>query len=238
MRKFILISFFPVVSILIIQSCSLQKQNENMKVVSFEKVVDKNVPSYEICNSFSLEKKDVVKYFTLAKEVDGHEFHSEAVIVPCTYRGTIDIDGEVKEWNLNLFVAGFGQTFGSGMNILPEARFNLEKMKISLIHDTGKFKFLRIFPKVYAAKHVEYVDHVKILLVGPTGLQHRASVRIGQTGRRVVELAHEPEQGLGAVVTRRVVNVFEGLFDEPWLDAEAFGRDLVGLVAEIAGIEG
>ena len=79
------------------------------------------------------------------------------------YKVTIDIDGEVTDWNLNLFVAGFGQTFGSGMHILPDARYNQDKMKISLIHDTGKFKFLRIFPKVYSAKHVEYVDNVKML---------------------------------------------------------------------------
>jgi len=107
MRKFILISFFSVVSILIIQSCSIQKQNENMKVVSFEKVVDKNIPGYEICKSFSLEKKNVVKYFTIAKEVDGNEFHSETAILPCKYRGSIDIDGELLQWEVNAGGAGY-----------------------------------------------------------------------------------------------------------------------------------
>jgi len=107
MRKFILVSLFSVVSILIFQSCSLQRKNENIKVVSFEKVIDKNIPGYEICNSFTLQKKDVVKYFTLAEEVDGHEFHSEAVILPCKYRGSIDISGELLQWEVNAGGAGY-----------------------------------------------------------------------------------------------------------------------------------
>ncbi len=107
MKKIILILFFSVVSMLIIQSCSLQKQNKNMKVVSFEKIVDKNIPDYEVCNSFSLQKKDVIKYFTLAKEVDGHVFHSESVILPCKYRGIIDIDGELLQWEVNAGGAGY-----------------------------------------------------------------------------------------------------------------------------------
>ncbi|HHI92077.1 MAG TPA: hypothetical protein ENK04_00975 [Gammaproteobacteria bacterium] len=107
MTKYISILLFLVVSILNIQSCSLQKKSESMKVSSFEKAVDKNTPDYEICDSFFLEKKDVVKYFTLAKEVDAHEFHAEAVILPCKYRGTVDFNGKSLQWEVNAGGAGY-----------------------------------------------------------------------------------------------------------------------------------
>jgi hypothetical protein len=107
MKKNISILFLSMASILIIQSCSLQSMNENMKVVSIKKVVNKNAPDYEICSSFTLEKKDVVKYFTLAEQVDGHEFHSEVVILPCKYQGSININGNLFQWEVNAGGAGY-----------------------------------------------------------------------------------------------------------------------------------
>lgn len=79
------------------------------------------------------------------------------------YPVNLTIDGEEIKYQLNLIAAGFGQTFGSGMNVLPEARFNQEKMNVAIIHDTGRFKFLRIFPKVFSGEHVNYTDHVDML---------------------------------------------------------------------------
>ena len=78
-----------------------------MKVISINKTVNKNIPGYEICNSFTLQKIDVVKYFTLAKEVDGHEFHSEAIILPCKYQGSINVNGSVLQWQVNSGGAGY-----------------------------------------------------------------------------------------------------------------------------------
>lgn len=107
MKNYIFILFFSMVSILIFQSCSLQKKDGNMKVVSMEKVVNKNTPGYEICASFTLEKLDIVKYFSLAKQVDGHEFHSEAVILPCKYQGSIKVNGNLLQWEVNAGGAGY-----------------------------------------------------------------------------------------------------------------------------------
>ncbi len=107
MKKHIFTLFFFMVSIFIIQSCSLQKQDENMKVISIKKVVNKNTPGYEICNSFTLQKIDVVKYFTLAEQVYGHEFHSEAIILPCKYQGSININGSLLQWEVNAGGAGY-----------------------------------------------------------------------------------------------------------------------------------
>ncbi len=78
-----------------------------MTVVSINKVVIKDVPDYEICSSFTLKKTDVVKYFSLAEQVDGHEFHSEAIILPCKYLGSIDINGNLLQWEVNAGGAGY-----------------------------------------------------------------------------------------------------------------------------------
>lgn len=79
------------------------------------------------------------------------------------YPVKLTIDGKEENCNLNLIAAGFGQTFGSGMNVLPGARFNHDKMSVAIIHDIGKFKFLRLFPKVFTAKHVEETKYVKMI---------------------------------------------------------------------------
>ncbi len=107
MKKHIFILFLSMASILFFQSCSLQKQDGNMKVVSINKVVNKDIPGYEICSSFTFEKTDVVKYFSLAEQVDGHEFHSEAIILPCKYQGSIDINGNLLQWEVNAGGAGY-----------------------------------------------------------------------------------------------------------------------------------
>lgn len=76
------------------------------------------------------------------------------------YPVNLSVDGEDMKYNLNLIAAGFGQTFGSGMNVLPEARFNQDKMKVAIIHDVGRLRFLRIFPKVFTGEHVKYTKFV------------------------------------------------------------------------------
>ena len=107
MKKNIFILFLSMALILILQSCSLQNKNEKMKVISIKKVINKNTPGYEICSSFTLEKPDIVKYFTLAEQVDGHEFHSEAIILPCKYQGLININGNFLQWEVNAGGAGY-----------------------------------------------------------------------------------------------------------------------------------
>ncbi|MBL1275080.1 MAG: hypothetical protein COB30_003240 [Ectothiorhodospiraceae bacterium] len=107
MIKNIFILLLSMGSILIFQSCALQGKNGNMRVVSIKKVVNENTPGYEICSSFTLEKKDIVKYFTLAEQVDGREFHSEAIILPCKYQGSININGSLLQWEVVAGGAGY-----------------------------------------------------------------------------------------------------------------------------------
>ncbi|MHA2249292.1 MAG: diacylglycerol/lipid kinase family protein [Candidatus Kariarchaeaceae archaeon] len=76
------------------------------------------------------------------------------------YKVDINIDGEEFEYDLNIFAAGFGQSFGSGMNILPDGRYNKEKMQIAVVHSASRFKILRVFPKVFDGSHVTITDNV------------------------------------------------------------------------------
>ncbi len=76
------------------------------------------------------------------------------------YNVSIEIDGVSKDYDMNVLACGFGQTFGSGMNILPDARFNQDKMHIAIIHGASKFKVMRILPKVFTAEHINYTDYV------------------------------------------------------------------------------
>jgi len=73
--------------------------------VSIKKVINKGVPGYEICSSFMLEEQNVIKYFSLAEQVDEYEFNNKAIILPCKYQGLIKIDGDLLQWEI---IAGGG----------------------------------------------------------------------------------------------------------------------------------
>ncbi|MDH5401050.1 MAG: YegS/Rv2252/BmrU family lipid kinase [Candidatus Heimdallarchaeota archaeon] len=78
------------------------------------------------------------------------------------YHIRLVIDGIETEYHMNILAVGFGQTFGSGMRILPNARFNHDSFQIAVIHSAGKFKLLNILPKVIKGKHTTITNHVEI----------------------------------------------------------------------------
>lgn len=79
------------------------------------------------------------------------------------YDVSINIDGETTNHDLNMLACGFGQTFGSGMNILPYARYNQEEMQICIIENASRSTVMRIMPKVFKAGHVKYPKYVTML---------------------------------------------------------------------------
>ncbi|MHA2501462.1 MAG: diacylglycerol/lipid kinase family protein [Candidatus Kariarchaeaceae archaeon] len=79
------------------------------------------------------------------------------------YPTRIVIDGEESEYNINILAAGYGQTFGSGMRVLPDARYNDEELTIGIVKDASKYRVLRIFPRVFSGTHVEVTKYVSIL---------------------------------------------------------------------------
>lgn len=90
-------------------SCKSLSHDNDIKVLSSEKVVDKTLPSYEMCESIGLTNKNVETYFSIAEEVSGQEFHHEAMILPCKYKGSIRIRGENLQWEI--FAGGAGYLY-------------------------------------------------------------------------------------------------------------------------------
>ncbi len=94
-------------SIFWLQSC--QSVQRNIDVTSIERKIDTESPDYKICSSFTLTKKSVVDYFSIAKEVSGDEFHHESIILPCKYQGEMNIDGIQFRWEI--FAGGSGYLY-------------------------------------------------------------------------------------------------------------------------------
>ena len=79
------------------------------------------------------------------------------------YKCVIKVDEEAIEVDLNILAVGFGQSFGSGMLILPDARYSDEEMTIAIIKNAARFTILRLFPKIFSGKHVNYKKYVTML---------------------------------------------------------------------------
>ncbi|MCY3410945.1 MAG: diacylglycerol kinase family lipid kinase [Candidatus Heimdallarchaeota archaeon] len=75
----------------------------------------------------------------------------------------LEVDGVEKEYQLNLVAMGCGQSFGSGMFILPNGRYNNDEMDIAVIHNAGRLRILSIFPKIFSGTHVKHKKYVTML---------------------------------------------------------------------------
>lgn len=109
MKRYVSLIFFVTAAILWLISCKSLSHDNDIKVLTIEKVVDKTVPSHEMCESLGLTKKDVVTYFSIAKEVSGNEFHHEAIILPCKFKGSLRMREEHLQWEI--FAGGAGYLY-------------------------------------------------------------------------------------------------------------------------------
>ena len=118
------------------------------------------------------------------------------------YSVRITVDGISEEYDLNILAMGFGQTFGSGMRVLPDARYTHEKMQIAIVHSVSRIKFLWLFPKVFSGKHIHVKKHVKML----SG--HSVEVELLENNR---ELWLEAEGELFGMAPRKIEVVRNGV---------------------------
>lgn len=107
MKKHISLSLFVMTTIFWLISCKSLSHDNDIKVLSIEKVVNKILPNYEMCESFELTNKNVETYFSIAEEVSGQKFHHEAIILPCKFKGSIRIRGENLQWEIVAGGAGY-----------------------------------------------------------------------------------------------------------------------------------
>lgn len=73
----------------------------------------------------------------------------------------ITVDGEVHNFEKVYIVAvQNGTAFGGGMKVTPHAKNNDGLVDLCVVHNITPWKLLRIFPSVYAGKHLKHTDVV------------------------------------------------------------------------------
>ena len=96
-------------------ACTPVRAPVRMTVVSLSRQIDPTRPDYDICASLTLSRANVASYFALADEVDPVEFHDQAIIMPCSYRGSIQLAGHLYQWEI--FAGGAGYLYdGTALN--------------------------------------------------------------------------------------------------------------------------
>ena len=71
-------------------------------------------------------------------------------------RFTLTLDGRAEELAAWLVVIANGRSYGGGMLVAPDARFDDGVLDVVVIGDLSKASFLATFPKVYSGRHVEH----------------------------------------------------------------------------------
>ncbi len=105
-----------------------------------------------------------------------------------TYPVTITLDDkEAEKYDLNIIALGFGQSFGSGLNILPEARYNHTEMTIGIIHSSRSLRVLKMFPSLFDGSLAKYTDHVSMLNA------RKVELRLDENHDRIMNIEAEGE---------------------------------------------
>jgi hypothetical protein len=86
--------------------------NGGIEVVSLQRQVDATRADADICSALTLSRADVARYFTLAEVVDPATFDAEAIIMPCSYRGTLRRAGQLYHWEI--FAGGAAYLYDGG----------------------------------------------------------------------------------------------------------------------------
>jgi diacylglycerol kinase (ATP) len=66
----------------------------------------------------------------------------------------VTIDGVRHETRAMLVVVGNGPSYGGGMQVLPDAKFDDGLLDVLLLHEISTVEFLKVFPKVFKGAHV------------------------------------------------------------------------------------
>jgi len=93
-------------------ACSPVRNPARMTVVSLSRQIDRTRPDYDICASLTLTRANVASYFALADDMGPVEFHDQAIIMPCSYRGSIRLAGHLYRWEI--FAGGAGYLYDGG----------------------------------------------------------------------------------------------------------------------------
>jgi diacylglycerol kinase (ATP) len=66
----------------------------------------------------------------------------------------VTVDGVRHETRAMLVVVANGQSYGGGMRIAPDARFDDGLADVVVLHEISTLEFLKVFPKVFSGRHL------------------------------------------------------------------------------------
>ena len=81
-------------------ACAPVRGGDAIDVVSLQRQLDTTRADAGICSALALSREDVARYFALAEVVDAATFDAEAIIMPCSYRGTLRRAGKLYQWEV------------------------------------------------------------------------------------------------------------------------------------------
>ena len=81
-------------------ACVPVRGADAVQVVSLQRHLDTAHADADICSELTLDRADVSRYFALAEVVDPATFDAEAIIMPCSYRGTLRRAGKLYHWEI------------------------------------------------------------------------------------------------------------------------------------------
>lgn len=70
-----------------------------------------------------------------------------------SYDLSIEIDDKKYELNSLLVAVANGKYYGGGINVTPKAKLDDGRLEVCMIERVGRFKILRLFPKVIKGEH-------------------------------------------------------------------------------------
>jgi diacylglycerol kinase (ATP) len=68
----------------------------------------------------------------------------------------VTVDGERHETRAMLVAVGNGPSYGGGMRVLPDARFDDGLLDVLVVHEVSTTEFLKVFPKVFKGAHTTH----------------------------------------------------------------------------------
>ena len=90
-------------------ACAPVRSTGRIDVLSLDRHLDNAHADADICDGFTLTRANVADYFALADTVDPETFHADAMIMPCSYRGTLRRAGRLYRWEI--FAGGAAYLF-------------------------------------------------------------------------------------------------------------------------------
>ncbi len=109
----------------------------------------------------------------------------------------LTLDGERHETEAMLVAVGNGPSYGGGMRVTPDARFDDGLLDVLVLHRLPVPEFLRVFPKVFSGGHVGH-PAVEVLRARRVALEATGIVGYAD-GERFGPLPLEVEAVPGAV---------------------------------------